>query len=102
MDEGSFSTKHVLALLIVIFMLAASLSAYAEDQLSVISRKQPGKRMRHSSGQFDPESNADSFHIQPGETVVLADLEGPGEIQHIWFTLGAIERRYRRTMVCRI
>ena len=83
-------------------LLAASLPALAQDQLSVITRKQPGQRMRNSSGLFDPESNADAFHIDPGETVVLADLAGPGEIQHIWFTIGAIERRYPRTMVFRI
>jgi len=87
---------------VVILILFAALSVFAQDQLSVITRKQPGQRMRNSSGLFDPESNADSFRIQPGETVVLADLDGPGEIQHIWFTIGAYERRYPRTMVFRI
>lgn len=74
----------------------------ARDQLGVITKKLPGRRMRNSSGLFDPESNADSFRIEPGETVVLADLEGPGEIQHIWFTIGAQDRRYPRTLVFRI
>jgi hypothetical protein len=83
-------------------LLAGSLTALAQDQLSVITRKQPGQRMRNSSGLYDPESNADAFHIDAGETVELADLEGPGEIQHIWFTIGAYERRYPRTMVFRI
>ena len=83
-------------------IIAGSLTALAQDQLSVIARKQPGQRMRNSSGLFDPESNADAFHIDPGETVILADLDGPGEIQHIWFTIGAYERRYPRTMVFRI
>ena len=83
-------------------ILAGTVSALAQDQLSVITRKQPGQRMRNSSGLFDPESNADAFHIDPGETVVLADLDGPGEIRHIWFTIGAYERRYPRTMVFRI
>jgi len=78
--------------------MLTSLDAQLED----ITQKKPGRRMRNSSGLFDPESNADSFRIQPGETVVLADLEGPGEIQHIWFTIGAHERRYPRTMVFRI
>jgi|Deesub1362B_J571_1020462.scaffolds.fasta_scaffold00001_696 hypothetical protein len=82
-------------------LLIPSLS-YAQDQMSVITRKLPGQRMRNSSGLFDPESNADSFRIEPGETVVLAELEGPGEIQHIWFTIGAMDRRYPRTLVLRI
>ena len=79
-----------------------SLLTSLDGQLGDITRKKPGRRMRNSSGLFDPESNADSFRIQPGETVVLADLEGAGEIQHIWFTIGAHERRYPRTLVFRI
>lgn len=27
-----------------------------------------------------------SIHIEPGETALLADIEGPGAIQHIWMT----------------
>ena len=27
-----------------------------------------------------------SVHIEPGETFVMADIEGPGAIQHIWLT----------------
>ncbi len=27
-----------------------------------------------------------SVHIEPGETFTLADIEGPGSIQHIWLT----------------
>ena len=29
--------------------------------------------------------NEDAFVVQPGETAVLADLEGPGMITHLWF-----------------
>ncbi|EXK81241.1 hypothetical protein FOQG_14293 [Fusarium oxysporum f. sp. raphani 54005] len=29
--------------------------------------------------------NEDAWVIQPGETAVLADLEGPGTITHLWF-----------------
>jgi len=83
-------------------LLIEPFTAYTQDQLSVITRKLPGRRMRNSSGLFDPESNADSFRIEPGETVVLAELDGPGEIQHIWFTIGAEDRRYPRTLVLRI
>ncbi len=83
-------------------LILSSMFLEAQGQLSVVTRKQDGKRMRNSSGLFDPESNADSIRIEPGETVVLADLDGPGEIQHIWFTIGAYERRYPRSMVFRI
>jgi hypothetical protein len=32
--------------------------------------------------------NADSWQIQPGEARVLADIQGPGCITHIWMTQG--------------
>jgi len=80
-----------------------SLPALAQDQLSAITRKMPGERMRNSSGLFDPESNADAFRIEAGETAVLAELEGPGEIRHIWFTLSSRDYfRYPKTLVLRI
>ncbi len=102
MKRKKLTIQTLTLLIFTVLLLLGSFSAYAQDQLSVITRKQEGRRMRNSSGLFDPESNADSFRIQPGETVVLAKLEGPGEIQHIWFTIGAFDRRYPRTMVFRI
>ncbi|MDD5704415.1 MAG: DUF2961 domain-containing protein [Kiritimatiellae bacterium] len=33
--------------------------------------------------------NADAWRIEPGETRVLADIEGPGQITHIWMTQGS-------------
>ncbi len=40
--------------------------------------------------------------IKPGETHTLAELEGPGRIAHIWFTISAADRYYPRTMSLRI
>ncbi|MBN1587962.1 MAG: DUF2961 domain-containing protein [Pirellulales bacterium] len=80
-----------------------SVACFGQDQLGAITRKLPGERMRNSSGLFDPESNADAFRIEPGETVVLAELDGPGEIRHIWFTLSSRDYfRYPRTLVLRV
>jgi len=76
-------------------------TAAAQD-LSGITRAIDGKRMRTSSGLFDPESNRDSRPIAPGETLTLAELDGPGEIRHIWFTIGALDRRFTRSLVLRI
>ena len=39
--------------------------------------------------------------IRPGETAVLADIEGPGMITHIWITVGA-ERWHGRKIVLRM
>jgi len=40
--------------------------------------------------------NADAWSIGPGETKVLADIEGPGRITHIWMTQG---RHYRECLL---
>ncbi|MBK8976935.1 MAG: DUF2961 domain-containing protein [Planctomycetes bacterium] len=73
----------------------------AQD-LEEITHPLDARRMRTSSGLFDPESNDDALRIGPGATVTLADLEGPGEIRHIWFTIGAEHRRYPRSLVLRV
>jgi len=50
----------------------------------------PGRGMRASSSAADwAVSNADARPIQPGETLVLAELKGPGTVSHIWNTLSS-------------
>lgn len=44
------------------------------------------KRLRASSYDITG-GNDDRWHVQPGETAVLADVKGPGCISHIWMTL---------------
>ncbi|GAB4309662.1 MAG: hypothetical protein Kow0069_09080 [Promethearchaeota archaeon] len=56
----------------------------------------PGKTGRKSS--YDATGrNADSWKIEPGETRVLADVEGPGLITHVWMT----QRRHYREVLLR-
>ena len=85
-------------------LLASSPAAQAIRgyPLDAVTRPVQGRAMRASSGLFDPESNADCYHVQPGQRLVLAELVGPGEIRHIWFTLMSRDRRYPRNMVLRI
>ena len=40
--------------------------------------------------------NADAWQIQPGETRVLADIQGPGCITHIWMTQ---QKHYRECLL---
>jgi hypothetical protein len=37
-------------------------------------------------GDLDEASNYDNFRVQPGQTHVLLDAQGPGVITHIWMT----------------
>ncbi len=53
--------------------------------LDGIARVGHGRTARASSWDRSGR-NADSWRIQPGETRVLADIEGPGCITHIWMT----------------
>ncbi len=93
---------------LIICLIAGSAALFFSDHprtlaqdLSGITRAIDGRRMRSSSGLFDPESNRDSRPIAPGETLTLAELDGPGEIRHIWFTIGALDRRFTRSLVLR-
>ena len=61
-----------------------------------------GRSMRSSSTDVNFDGNDDSKLIQPGETLVLADLEGPGIIKHIWNTSGSLNPYSVRAMVNRI
>jgi hypothetical protein len=85
-----------------VFLTLPGLQGAAAQDLSEITHMINGKRMRSSSGLFDPESNRDSLPIAPGETLTLAELDGPGEIRHIWFTIGALDRRFTRSLVLRV
>jgi len=44
------------------------------------------KAQRSSSNSRYPDWNDDSAHLFPGETLTIADLEGPGIVTHIWTT----------------
>ena len=57
---------------------------------------------RASSNNADPESNDDSKRPLPGETIVLADLTGPGVITHIWLTVAANEYAWPRLLRLRV
>jgi hypothetical protein len=50
-----------------------------------VAKRRPARSARVSSWDHTG-GNADAFVIMPGETAVLADLEGPGCVTHLWLT----------------
>ena len=62
------------------------------DDLAVIRN---GRSGRHSSWDTTGR-NADAWTIAPGEKRVLADIDGPGLINHIWMTQG---NHYREVLL---
>ena len=52
--------------------------------LASVAQRKVGRTARVSS--YDHSGlNEDAFVVLPGESAVLADIEGPGKITHLWF-----------------
>ncbi len=73
------------------FGIAFLQTAYASELESLILSREGrsyGSTSTHKlpDGNPDPNSNGDNFTVKPGDTHVLANLKGPGIIQHIWMT----------------
>ena len=73
----------------------------ADDQLG-IARFNTYEARRSSSDNRYMLSNDDAKHIMPGETLVIADLQGPGMVTHIWVTGAANEFAWPRLFRLRV
>jgi hypothetical protein len=71
------------------------------DPLGLLSPKD-FRAKRSSSNNPNLASNDDSKRPIPGETTVLADLEGPGVVTHLWITVAASEFGWPRLLRLRI
>jgi hypothetical protein len=86
--------------LILAAVILAAASAAGQDLLKGLGQKQDYRSRRVSS--YDRSGgNRDSVVIEPGKTAVLAEIEGPAAIHHIWTTIAA-EPFYGRKIVLRI
>ncbi|MCG3199683.1 MAG: hypothetical protein GHCLOJNM_04207 [bacterium] len=72
------------------------------DPLAALTRPQDHTARRESSSNPDLASNGDMRSVEPGGTLVLAELEGPGEITHIWTTVGSFDPFYGRSLILRM
>ncbi len=71
------------------------------QSLENLKSEQTGRSMRISSG--NPFDNSDSEKLKPGETKIIAEMEGPGEIKHIWLVPYSDDNiRWSRALVLRI
>ena len=57
---------------------------FGSELLTAPSQRKKARSARISSWDHSGH-NEDAFVVQPGETSVLADIEGPGTITHLWF-----------------
>ncbi len=94
-----------IALLSTLALTASAASAQLApgNPLSGLERLKDFQSMRASSS--DPDwrnGNADARPIAPGGTLTLADLDGPGQIVHIWFTIAHGDPFYPRMLTLRM
>lgn len=89
---NSNKRNPILSINVVAYMLLFP-SVLCGQFLQDLTEWQEGRSMRVSSNvwnekdPYDTTNNADRLNrIQAGETVVLANLQGPGAINHIWMT----------------
>jgi hypothetical protein len=89
-------------------LLSAALSGCVQqrvgevpDPFRLMERKDFAAQ-RSSSNNPDWNSNDDSKRPIPGETTVLADLQGPGVVSHIWVTVADNEYGWPRLLRLRI
>ena len=90
--------------LAIVFSGSASAQTAGLDPLEALrfAQMKDAKAMRSSSSNANPASNNDSLHPIPGETMTLADLQGPGVVTHIWLTIAANEYAWPRLMRLRV
>jgi hypothetical protein len=87
---------------IMALLLVVSASGWGQDSsLGALARMQEFRAERASSSHEDLTKNADARPIEPGETLVLAEIEGPGVITHFWNTVASEDPFYGRSLVLR-
>jgi hypothetical protein len=93
-----------------IFAAILSAAGFAVAQQPALGVSDPYKLIepknftahRSSSNNPDWNSNDDSKRPIPGETTVLADLQGPGIVSHIWLTIADNEYAWPRLLRLRV
>src|SRR2546430_12746658 len=58
--------------------------------------------LHRSSSRESTGANADYRTITPGQTLSILDVDGPGMISHMWFTINAPEPYHLKRIVMRI
>ena len=87
--------------IISIFLCAAQAFTQGFDNLLEGLIQQQDYRARRISSYDKTGENRDFLSIDPGKTVTLAEIAGPGIIHHIWVTISA-EPFYGKKIVLRI
>lgn len=82
-------------------VFACAVATAQQGSLKALARTQDYRAYRSSSTNDDLTRNGDARSIEPGETLVLAEMEGPGAITHFWNTVGSVDPFFGRSLVLR-
>ena len=96
---------HYMMLPLVLFSLAGCSGTGKRSDYPSGSMEYPERAITQRESSYDRDwenGNADARRLNPGETLMLADLEGPGRITHIWFTAFGNERGFPRSAIIRM
>lgn len=98
------SMRQICLALAVVLVAGGCAPRFSPIAFEGFSLAEPKRFTAHrvSSNNPDLNSNDDSFRPIPGETVVLADLEGPGVVTHLWMTIAQNEYGWPRLLRLRI
>lgn len=83
-------------------VLAQATTSGPQTMLESLAWPRSAETRRESSAHPDLSKNGDARPIEPGETLVLGELEGPGMITHMWCTVAGHDPFIGRSLVLRI
>src|SRR6185312_3444252 len=84
-------------------LLAASAMAFGQSPSWQPDLTQQQQYTPHRASSTDPTgANADSRKVAPGATITVLDVDGPGTIAHIWFTIADGEPYHLKRIVLRM
>jgi hypothetical protein len=90
-------------ILLVYLAASASLMALGQSAAWQPNVTQQQIYTQHRASSADPTGrNADRRTVAPGETLTLLDMDGPGEISHLWFTIASAEPYHLKRIVLRM
>jgi HEAT repeat protein len=100
---GGLALRYLAIMLLLVYAtaLAQAPSSGPVDVFDLARQKNFGA-YRSSSNNLYVDSNDDSKHPLPGETIVLADLKGPGIVSHVWVTVADNEYAWPRLLRLRV
>jgi hypothetical protein len=88
---------------LVMLSLSFATLASAQDGSALRGLAQLRDWSAARAGSYDRSGgNADRLQLKPGDTATLAELQGPGEINHIWFTIASGEVFHLKKLVLRM